>query len=226
MTYKLDTIRLLIAHDSQDEAEQLMNALRNAGRATRAELVLGEDELLRALDAGAQVLGINNRNLRPFQVDLATTLSLRPLVPPDRILVSESGIFTREHVLRLQEAGVDAVLVGECNDRPGKPAVVEGAGDRRGDEGEREAWLRGRLGRNWHRGHLSSAGPGVAGEAWTGPAFFSPRLRRQALSVPRTAAWPSRRSSSRSPTNIRRTTSTWSSGSRSSVKRGSAPSGR
>lgn len=53
MTYKLDTIRLLIAHDSQDEAEQLMNALRNAGRATRAELVLGEDELLRALKSGS-----------------------------------------------------------------------------------------------------------------------------------------------------------------------------
>lgn len=53
MTYKLDTIRLLIAHDSQDDAEQLMNALRNAGRATRAELVLGEDDLLRALKSGS-----------------------------------------------------------------------------------------------------------------------------------------------------------------------------
>jgi len=62
--------------------------------------------------------------------------------------------------------GGHAVLVGECHDRPGKPAVVEGAGDRRGDEGEREAWLRGRLGRNWHRGHLSSAGLDSAGEAW------------------------------------------------------------
>lgn len=52
MSYTLDTIRLLIAHDSQDEAEQLMNALRNAGKATRAELALSEDDLLRALKSG------------------------------------------------------------------------------------------------------------------------------------------------------------------------------
>lgn len=53
MSYALDTLRLLIAHDSQDEAEQLMNALRNAGRATRAQLALGEDDLVRALKGGA-----------------------------------------------------------------------------------------------------------------------------------------------------------------------------
>lgn len=52
MSYTLETIRLLIAHDSQDEAEQLMNALRNAGKATRAELVLNEDDLVRALKSG------------------------------------------------------------------------------------------------------------------------------------------------------------------------------
>lgn len=52
MSYTLDTIRLLIAHDSQDEAEQLINALRNAGKATRAELALTEDEFLRALKSG------------------------------------------------------------------------------------------------------------------------------------------------------------------------------
>ena len=53
MSYALDNLRLLIAHDSQDEAEQLINMLRNAGRATRAQLALGEDDLLRALKAGA-----------------------------------------------------------------------------------------------------------------------------------------------------------------------------
>lgn len=52
MSYTLDTIRLLIAHDSQDEAEQLMNALRNAGKATRAELALSEDDFVRALKSG------------------------------------------------------------------------------------------------------------------------------------------------------------------------------
>ncbi|MDX1802701.1 MAG: EAL domain-containing protein [Alcanivorax sp.] len=53
MTYALDNLRLLIAHDSQDEAEQLMNSLRNAGRATRAQLALSEDDLVRALKGGA-----------------------------------------------------------------------------------------------------------------------------------------------------------------------------
>ncbi len=53
MNYALDTLRLLIAHDSQDEAEQLMNTLRNAGRATRAQLALGEDDMVRALKGGA-----------------------------------------------------------------------------------------------------------------------------------------------------------------------------
>ncbi|MGB2246143.1 MAG: EAL domain-containing protein [Alcanivorax sediminis] len=53
MSYALDNLRLLIAHDSQDEAEQLMNALRNAGRATRAHLALGEEDLLRALKGGS-----------------------------------------------------------------------------------------------------------------------------------------------------------------------------
>ena len=53
MSYALDNLRLLIAHESQDEAEQLMNSLRNAGRATRAQLALGEDDLLRALKGGA-----------------------------------------------------------------------------------------------------------------------------------------------------------------------------
>lgn len=53
MSYSLDTIRLLIAHDSQDQAEQLMNALRNVGKATRAELALNEDDLLRALKSGS-----------------------------------------------------------------------------------------------------------------------------------------------------------------------------
>ena len=53
MSYALDNLRLLIAHDSQDEAEQLMNMLRNAGRATRAQLALGEDDFLCALKGGA-----------------------------------------------------------------------------------------------------------------------------------------------------------------------------
>ena len=72
-----------------------------------------EKELEIALDCGARVIGINNRDLRTFVVDLDTTRRLRPLLPPDRIVVSESGIATREDTLKLAAWKVDAALIGE-----------------------------------------------------------------------------------------------------------------
>ncbi|MGL5172383.1 MAG: indole-3-glycerol phosphate synthase TrpC, partial [Olsenella sp.] len=55
----------------------------------------------------------NNRDLRSFEVDFGRSIDLRPLVGPDRVFVSESGVETRADVARLEEAGVDAVLIGE-----------------------------------------------------------------------------------------------------------------
>lgn len=72
-----------------------------------------ERELERALKADARIVGVNNRDLRTFHVDLATTGRLRPLIPDDCVVVAESGIHTRAHVEQLQEWGVDAMLVGE-----------------------------------------------------------------------------------------------------------------
>jgi indole-3-glycerol phosphate synthase len=69
--------------------------------------------LARVLDAGATLIGINNRDLRTFQTDLNHTIQLRPDIPDDCVLVAESGIHGRQDVLRLEEAGVDAILVGE-----------------------------------------------------------------------------------------------------------------
>jgi indole-3-glycerol phosphate synthase len=71
------------------------------------------EEMERALSVGGAVLGINNRDLRTFEVSLETTERLAGLAPAGRMLVSESGIRTREDVQRLAAAGVDAVLVGE-----------------------------------------------------------------------------------------------------------------
>jgi indole-3-glycerol phosphate synthase len=82
------------------------------------------DELKRALQVPAPLLGINNRNLSTFEVSLDTTIALRGAVPPDRILVTESGIATRTDVGRLREAGVGAFLVGEAFMRRDDPGAA------------------------------------------------------------------------------------------------------
>ena len=70
-------------------------------------------EVPRAIAAGARVIGVNNRNLRTFEVDFGRSIKLRGLVGPERLFVSESGVRSANDVRRLAEAGVDAVLVGE-----------------------------------------------------------------------------------------------------------------
>lgn len=83
------------------------------------------EEVPRALAAGARVVGVNNRDLRTFKVDFGRSIDLRPLVGPERIFVSESGVETREDVSRLEQAGVDAVLIGETLMRaPDKNAML------------------------------------------------------------------------------------------------------
>ena len=76
-------------------------------------------EVPRALAAGARVVGVNNRDLRTFEVDFGRSIDLRPLVGPDRLFVSESGVETSTDVARLAKAGVDAVLIGETLMRAG-----------------------------------------------------------------------------------------------------------
>ncbi|MDF7665683.1 indole-3-glycerol phosphate synthase TrpC [Bifidobacterium sp. ESL0745] len=71
------------------------------------------DEVPRAIAAGARVVGVNNRDLRTFDVDFDHSIKLRPTVGPDRVFVSESGVATRADVAELEAAGVDAVLIGE-----------------------------------------------------------------------------------------------------------------
>lgn len=78
-------------------------------------------ELARALQLKTPLVGINNRNLKTFEVSLETTLSLMRDVPPDRLLVCESGIHTRDDVLRMGAAGVNAFLVGEAFMRAADP---------------------------------------------------------------------------------------------------------
>jgi len=78
-------------------------------------------ELNTALGAGAKIIGINNRNLKTFKVDLHTTLQLAPHVPDAAILVSESGIHTADDIRMLRDVGCDAFLIGEAFMRSEKP---------------------------------------------------------------------------------------------------------
>jgi indole-3-glycerol phosphate synthase len=79
------------------------------------------DEIMRALTVGAEIIGVNNRNLKDFTVDIENSIGLRRCVSGDVIFISESGIKTKEDVRRLKENDVDAVLIGEtlmkCDDK-------------------------------------------------------------------------------------------------------------
>lgn len=104
---------LLIAECLDDASlRSLHDAILALGMTPLVELYEPEN-LPRVLGVGARLIGINNRNLRTFEVDLEHTLRLRRAIPADRIVVGESGIRTRDDALRLQRAGVHAMLVGE-----------------------------------------------------------------------------------------------------------------
>jgi len=76
--------------------------------------VHNEEEVATALKAGARIIGVNNRNLKTFEVNMTLSETLKKLVPPDIIFVSESGIKTPEDVAKMREIGADAVLIGEA----------------------------------------------------------------------------------------------------------------
>jgi indole-3-glycerol phosphate synthase len=98
------------------EAETLEDLIARAGELGMAALVEAhnEDEVRRALDAGASIVGINNRDLATFQVDLGTAERLRNLIPAGVVSVAESGIRDIADVTRMRDSGFDAVLVGQA----------------------------------------------------------------------------------------------------------------
>jgi indole-3-glycerol phosphate synthase len=108
-----DAVLLIAALLSLSELLALMEIAHSLGMAALVE-VHSEPEVEKALEAKANPVGINNRNLADFGVDLGTTLRLRPLIPPDVTVVSESGIKSYADVIALKNAGVNAVLVGEA----------------------------------------------------------------------------------------------------------------
>jgi indole-3-glycerol phosphate synthase len=113
---------LLIARILDDAQLVSLRAAATSLGLTALVEVHDEVELERAVHAGAKVIGINNRDLATFKTDLAVTLRLLERVPPDAVVVSESGIRTRADVERLGQEGVHAVLVGEALLRAPDPA--------------------------------------------------------------------------------------------------------
>jgi indole-3-glycerol phosphate synthase len=107
-----DCILIIMAAVDDATARGLAAAAQDLGMDVLAE-VHDETELDRALALDTKLIGINNRDLRTFATTLATTETLAPRVPSDRIVVAESGIFTHADLERLAGSGVRAFLVGE-----------------------------------------------------------------------------------------------------------------
>ncbi len=108
-----DAILLLVAILTPPKVKELL-ALSHSLRMQCLVEVHTREELEVALDAGAEIIGINNRDLHTFHTDVAVTRDLVGLIPRGKVVVSESGITTREDVLVLRHLGVHAALVGEA----------------------------------------------------------------------------------------------------------------
>jgi indole-3-glycerol phosphate synthase len=102
---------LLIAALLRDKTAEYVDMAHSLGMEALVE-VHGEEDLEYALASRARLIGINNRDLKTLKVELGTTENIAPLIPKDRIIVAESGIETREDIMRLQKAGVSAFLIG------------------------------------------------------------------------------------------------------------------
>lgn len=107
-----DAILLIMRVLSDEQVKDYLNIAKSLGMSCLVE-THDAPEIERAINAGAHIIGINNRNLDTFHTDFRNTLELKKLVPGGHVLVSESGIQTRDQVKMLEDGGVDAILVGE-----------------------------------------------------------------------------------------------------------------
>lgn len=108
-----DAILLIAAILDKDLLKGLMELASTMGMDSLVE-VHDEADIKKALDAGARIIGINNRDLKTFEVDMDTTVRLAPLIPGERTIVSESGINSHADIMYLKKAGASAFLIGEA----------------------------------------------------------------------------------------------------------------
>ena len=118
-----DAILVIMAAVDNELAHELIRAADELGMGVLVE-VHSREELERAVEVGARIVGINNRDLGDFNVDLGTTEQLAPLVPDGCVIVAESGVRTHEDVQRVAAAGAHAVLVGESLMTSNDPAAA------------------------------------------------------------------------------------------------------
>ena len=121
--YGADAILLIVAANDKTKLTEMIHLCSELWMQAVVE-VHSEDELEIALEAGAEIIGINNRNLETFIVDLQVTEKLASLIPENKVIVSESGIRTRADFDYLAKHGVNAVLVGEALVSSEDPAMV------------------------------------------------------------------------------------------------------
>jgi indole-3-glycerol phosphate synthase len=108
-----DCILVILAMLSEEDARSLISAAREWGMDALVE-VHDETETARAVDLGAEIVGINNRDLKTFVTSLDTAIRLKPLIPADRLVIAESGLSTPGDLRKLAMAGIGAYLVGEA----------------------------------------------------------------------------------------------------------------
>ena len=108
-----DCILVILAMLNDEDAHSLILATREWGMDVLVE-VHDEAETARAVDVGAEMIGINNRDLKTFATSLDTALRLKPLIPSDRLVIAESGLSTPADLRKLAMAGIGAYLVGEA----------------------------------------------------------------------------------------------------------------
>ncbi|HEY5780809.1 MAG TPA: indole-3-glycerol phosphate synthase TrpC [Lysobacter sp.] len=118
-----DCILLIVAALDDGPMVEMANLAMELGMDVLVE-VHDIDELERALQTDCELIGVNNRNLRSFEVSLDTTLALKDAVPRDRTLVTESGIATGADVAKMREAGVETFLIGESFMRDPDPGAA------------------------------------------------------------------------------------------------------
>ena len=111
-TIRASAILLICALLSDKQLESYIKTAEKIGLSALTE-AHDEQEIHRALQAGAKIVGVNNRDLKTFTVDIQNSINLRKLVPKNILFVSESGISTAEHIAILRKNGTDAVLIGE-----------------------------------------------------------------------------------------------------------------